>query len=199
MISTSFWSILCLVFLVTGCTTLPPKNGRTSAPSPTVVAPPPVVAVRADNEILAYALRYGALPAEEQRKEYALVMQSFNNNKESLGNRMRAALVMALPGSRQRDNVKALALLDEIQRDHEADADTKAIAALLKEYVSERQKLEENAAKLLQKAADEHKRVEMLQSRTDELQQRADGLQQKLDELRNIEKALTNRDQGKQR
>ena len=91
---------------------------------------PQVVVVRAENEILAYALRYSALPAEDQRKEYAQVMQGYNHNKESLSNRIRAALVMALPGSRQRDNAKALALLDEIQREQSADQDARAIAAL---------------------------------------------------------------------
>jgi len=189
---TFIWPILCGVFLAAGCAPVPPKGGHVQAQ-----APAPVIIVRADNEILAYALRYGALSAEEQRKEHALVMQAYNSNKHDLTNRMKAALVLSLPASRQRDNARALALLDEIQRDNAADPDTKAVSSLLKEYVSERQKLEENAAKLGQKAADERKRVEALQARTDELQQKAEGLQQKLDELRNIEKTLTNRDQVK--
>jgi chromosome segregation ATPase len=160
---------------------------------------PQVVVVRAENEILAYALRYSALPAEDQRKEYAQVMQAYNHNKESLSNRIRAALVMALPGSRQRDNAKALALLDEIQREQSADQDARAIAALLREYVAERQKLEENTAKLTQKVTDEQKRIELLQGKADALQIRADTLQQKLDELKNIEKTLNTRGVGKQK
>jgi hypothetical protein len=185
---TFIWPILCGMFLAAGCAPVPPKANH---------APTPIIVARADNEILAYALRYGALSAEEQRKEHALVMQAYNSNKQDLTNRMRAALVLSLPASRQRDNARALALLDEIQRDNAADPDTKAVSSLLKEYVSERQKLEENAAKLGQKAADERKRVEALQARTDELQQKAESLQQKLDELKNIEKTLTNRDQVK--
>lgn len=188
-----FWPAFGLALLLAACHTVPPKGGHTAQ------TPTPVIVVRADNEILAYALRFGALPADEQRKEQAQVMQAYNSNKQNLTNRMKAALALSLPASRQRDNVKALALLDDIQADTEADADTKAIAALLKEYVNERQKLEENTAKLIQKAADEHKRLEAAQARTDELQQRADGLQQKLDELKNIERALINRDQVKPR
>lgn len=190
-----FWPAFGFALLLAACHTAPPKGGHVAqSPSPTSV-----IVVRADNEILAYALRFGALPADEQRKEQAQVMQAYNSNKQNLTNRVKAALVLSLPASRQRDNVKALALLDDIQADNEADADTKAIAALLKEYVNERQKLEENTAKLIQKAADEHKRLEAAQARTDELQQRADGLQQKLDELKNIERALINRDQVKPR
>ena len=112
---------------------------------------------------------------------------------------MKAALVLSLPASRQRDNARALSLLDEIQRDNDADADTKAISALLKEYVSERQKLEENAAKLGTKHSEDLKRLEALQLKADGLQQKADSLQQKLDDLKNIEKAMTNRDQVKQK
>lgn len=181
MKKTSFWSICCLIVFLTGCAPLPSK---------TVNAPTPIIVVRADNEILAYALNYGALSAEEQRKEFALVMQALNRDKKNMTNRMKAALVLSLPASRQRDNARALALLDEIQRDGDADPDTKAISALLKEYVSERQKLEENAAKLGAKHNDDQKRLEALQLK-------ADGLQQKLDDLKNIEKTLTNRDQVK--
>lgn len=189
---TFIWPILCGIFLAAGCAPVQPKSSHTPVSVPT-----PVIVVRADNDILAYALHYGALSAEDQRKEHALVMQAYNHDKQDVTNRMKAALVLSLPASRQRDNARALALLDEIQRDNDADPDTKAVSSLLKEYVSERQKLEENAAKLGQKAADERKRVEALQARTDELQLKADSLQQKLDELKNIERALRNRDQVK--
>lgn len=185
MKNTSLWPAFCMLVLITGCAPVPPQ-----APPP---SPPPVIVVRADNEILAYALRYGAMTADEQRKEHALVMQAYNSNKTNLTNRMKAALVFSLPGSRQRDNTKALALLDDIQRDSSADPDTKAISALLKEYVNERIKLEENAVKLGTKLTDDQKRIESLQLKADGLQQKVDTLQQKLDELKNIEKTLNTR------
>ena len=153
--------------------------------------------MRNENEILAYALRYGMLSAEEQKKEFALVMQAYNSNKDDLENRMKAALVLALPASRQRDNGRAIILLDDVQRDTRAESDTRASAALLKEYVVERQKLEEGSGKLVQKLVEEQKRNDALQGKAEALQQKADSLQQKLDELKNIEKALTNRDQAK--
>ena len=184
-----------LMMMLAGCVQQP---AVVETPTPATAAPQ-VVVVRAENEVLAYALRYSALPADDQRKEYAQVMQAYNHNKDNLSNQIKAALVMALPGSRQRDNTKALALLDEVQRDPNADSDARAIAALLREYVTERQKLEENAAKLTQKVADDQKRIELLQGKSDALQLRADSLQQKLDELKNIEKTLNTRGQGKQK
>jgi hypothetical protein len=193
MKSTYSWLVFCVSFLMAGCVPVPAKK---ALPEP---APAPVIVIRADNEILAYALQYGALPAEEQKKEYTQVLQAYEADKINMGNRMKAALVLSLPASRQRDNARALAILDEVQRDNDADQDTKAIAALLKEYVSERQKLEENAAKLSHKANDERKRVEALQLKADELQHKAESLQQKLDELKNIEKAMTTRDRVKQK
>jgi phage shock protein A len=90
-------------------------------------------------------------------------------------------------------------LWDVEHRDPNADSVARAIAALLREYVTERQKLEENAAKLTQKVADDQKRIELLQGKSDALQLRADSLQQKLDELKNIEKTLNTRGQGKQK
>lgn len=176
------WTVYCFIlFLMAGCAQPPVKS---SAPT--------IVLIRTDNEILAYAQRYGAMTVEEQKKEYAAVMQSLNRDKHDLTLRMKAALASGLPASRQRDNPRAIALLDDVQHDSSADADMRALAALLKEYISERQKLEENATKSGQKAAEEQKRA-------GDLQQKADRLQQKLDELKNIEKALTERDNARQK
>lgn len=197
-----YWPIYCIfLFALGGCVTAPPKqSGGYAPPDTTTTTPIPATlpaVVHNENEILAYALRYGMLSADEQKKEFALVMQAYNINKDDLTNRMKAALVLALPASRQRDNGRAIILLDDVQRDTRAESDTRAIAALLKEYVVERQKLEEGSGKLVQKLGEEQKRNDALQGKADALQQKADGLQQKLDELKNIEKALTNRDQAK--
>jgi hypothetical protein len=197
-----YWPIYCIfLFALVGCVTAQPKQNGGYTP-PDITTPTPIPAtlpatVRNENEILAYALRYGMLSADEQKKEFALVMQAYNSNKDDLTNRMKAALVLSLPASRQRDNGRAIILLDDVQRDTRAESDTRAIAALLKEYVVERQKLEEGSGKLVQKLGEEQKRNDALQGKADALQQKADGLQQKLDELKNIEKALTNRDQAK--
>lgn len=174
------------VFVIAGCVQVATKNG---ASHPLLISPP-MAAAKGDNEFLAFAQRYSAMAAEDQKKEYAMVTQSLNRNKGDLTNRMKAAMMLALPSSRVRDNGRALTMLEEIQRDGSTDTETKTFAGLLKDYVGERLKLEDSAAKLGQKAAEEQKRA-------DALQQKADSLQQKLDELKNIEKALTERDQAK--
>lgn len=134
------------------------------------------------DEPLAYARRYSNLSAENQKKEYAMVTQALSRNDSDLKTRMKGALIYGLPSSRFRDNERALSLLDDVMRDKQADADTQTLAALLKDYINDRQKLESTAAKATQKAAEEQKRAE--------------NLQQKLDDLKNIEKALTERNQA---
>jgi predicted ribosome quality control (RQC) complex YloA/Tae2 family protein len=183
----SAWPIFCVLLFLVGCVSHPIKNG-----------PAPVVSTTTawESDMLAYAQRYGALPADEQKKEYTLVMQAYTFNK-SLSNRMKAALVLGLPASRQRDNTRAMALLDDVQRDSEAPQEMRSLASLLKEYIAERQKLEDNTAKLNQKLGEDQRRIDALQNKADLYQQKADNLQQKLDELKNIEKAITTRDQGR--
>lgn len=173
--------LACAALLIAGCSQNIFKN----------VSPAPVVSP--GDDLLSYALRFGELPAEAQKKELAQATQAANRNKNDTTNRMKTAMIYALPASRHRDNERALALLDELQRDVvHADAATRALAGLLKEYVAERQRLESNSAKAGQKAADELKRA-------DAEQKRADDLQQKLDELKNIDKAISERYQTRPR
>lgn len=163
----------CAVMFIAGCAQM---SMNRSSPAP-VVTP--------EGSALAFAQHFGALPADGQKKELAQVTQSLSRNQNDPALRMRAALIYSLPASRHRNNERALALLDALQRDMRSDADARMLAGLLKDYVSERQKLENNAAKAGQKAAEEQKRAE--------------NLQQKLDELKNIEKAMTERYQTRQK
>lgn len=162
---------LCLTFcafiFISGCAQM---NMKRSSPAP-VVTP--------DGGVLAFSRHFGTLPAEGQKKEYAHIMQALSRSKQDPVLRMKAALIYSLPASRHRDTERALTLLDTLQRDMHIAPEARALAGLLKDYVSERQKLENNAARAGHKAAEEQKRAE--------------GLQQKLDELKNIEKAMTER------
>lgn len=139
----------------------------------------------ADDELMIYAKRFGELSAENQKKEYAMVMQALNRNKKDTFNRLKAALIYSLPNSRLRDNTRALPLLADLQRDKLAEDDVSALVSILKDYVEDRQKLEDSNNKLAQKIKDE--------------QRRADELQQKLDALKNIDKTMIERGQGTQK
>jgi hypothetical protein len=183
------WLTTCLtITILAGCTQAPnrPKETVKVYECQHEVTPsPPIPATTCDNdlddELLEYAKRFRELSADGQKKEYTLTMQSLSRNKNDTSARMKAALIAGLPSSRYRDNARAISLLDEIQRDKRVDGATQSLAALLKDYAIERQKSDDNAAKLTQKAKDE--------------QQRADDLQQKLDDLRSIEKTLIERNQ----
>lgn len=177
----SFCCAVCATLCLAGCAQFVVKNG----------AQAPVAAANAS--LLVFAQHFGELPAEAQKKELAQATQAINRNRNDAASRMKAAMIYSLPASRHRDNDKALALLDELQRDViHADADTRALAGVFKDYVAERQRIESNAAKVGQKATDEQKRA-------DAEQKRADDLQQKLDELKNIDKAISERYQTRPR
>jgi hypothetical protein len=173
---------------ISGCTQYLVKNGA------------PVPVIMAEVDILTYAQRFGELSPEAQKKELAQATQAVSRNRNDTKSRMKVALIYSLPASRHRDNERALALLEELQRDViHADSNTRALASVLKDYVLERQRLENSAAKTGQKAAEEQKRADAEQKRADTEQKRADDLQLKLDELKNIEKAISERYQTRPR
>lgn len=187
---------LCfLILALSGCVTAPSRptspppatdHARNDAERPAIAqsGQPPAFdrEKHADDELLVYARRFGELSADNQKRELSQVMQALSRNKKDTFNRIKAALIYSLPSSRQRDNARALSLLAELQRDKSLEDDVGALVALLKDFVEERQRIEDNSAKLSLKARDE--------------QRRADELQQKLDALKNIEKTLIDRGQG---
>lgn len=136
----------------------------------------------ADDELLVYAKRFGDLSTDNQKKEYSQVVQALAKNKKDIFNRIKAALIYALPNSKLRDNAKAVSLLAELLKEKQIEEDVSAFLAILKDYVDERQKLEDSAVRLSQRIRDE--------------QRRADELQQKLDALKNIDKTMIERGQA---
>lgn len=170
------WPVICLILLtLAGCASM--QNGEHEGL-------PNVASIfdrgsHDESELLLYARYFSDLPAEKQKKEYGLVMQYLNRDKQDTFNRLKAAVILAVPGSRYCDNGRALGLLNDLQRDKSHTEGMLAMIALMREFVVARQGLEENAAKFAQKAKDE--------------QSRADGLQKKLDELKNIERTILDR------
>lgn len=173
-----FLLIPCLVLFLNACAELP--HSSTPAAFPPKVSDNPTVA---NNEgLLEYAARFIELSAEAQKKELAQINQEINQDKGDINRKMKAAMIYALPGSRQRDVVKAQVLLDDILREKTLNSEQKIMASLLKDQINETGKLTQEINKLTQKARDEQKR--------------ADALQQKLNELRDIEKTMVDRDQS---
>lgn len=181
-----FWLAVCLVLTaLQGCTTSPVRPETNAVYGREQRAAGWLNRDRySDDELLIYVKRFGDLSAEEQKKEFLQVTQALNRDRKDILNRLKAALVYGLPASRHRDTARARTLLSELQREKGLDENVAALVAILKEYLDDRQKLEENATALAQKAKDE--------------QRRADDLQRKLDALKNIEKTMIERSRGNQ-
>jgi len=139
--------------------------------------------------ILDYVSIFLALSPELQRKELAEVNQAYAANKQFVDTRVKLALLYGLPASKVRDAAKAQALLEDLMREPSLDTERKPLVSLVRDYLVE-------TTKLSQKLRDEQKRSDNLQTKIDMAQQKADSLQRKLDELKNIEKTMTDRDQG---
>ncbi|HEY7986087.1 MAG TPA: hypothetical protein VIE17_04080 [Methylophilaceae bacterium] len=131
------------------------------------------------DRLLAYAKWYGSSTADNQKIEYTQVMQALGRNAKDILTRLKAAIIFSTPAGPYRNTGRALALLNELQREKLND-DVITFIAVLKTYVDDRQKFEDNEGRLSQKSRYE--------------QRRADELQQKLDELKNIEKNMIERD-----
>lgn len=155
---------------------------HTSSPSAFPAKVSDTLSVTSNEGLLEYAARFVELSAEAQKKELAQINQEINQDKGDIHHKMKAAMIYALPGSRQRDVVKAQVLLDDVLREKTLNGEQKIMTSLLKDHINETGKLTQEISKLTQKARDEQKR--------------ADALQQKLNELRDIEKTMVDRDQG---
>lgn len=139
--------------------------------------------------ILTYAGKLLALSPDLQKKELVELNQTYSANKQFVDTRLKLALLYGLPNSKVRDTAKAQALLDDLIREPSLDTERKTLASLIRDYILD-------TAKLAQKLREEQKRGDNLQVKSDSAQQKADSLQRKLDELKNIEKTMTDRDQG---
>lgn len=148
------WIIFCLM-LLTACAQSPL---RTQAQSP---AEPGNV-----NMLMKFAQSYSALPAEAQKREYGQI----NARRKGEYSRMQMVMMAVLPGSRYKDDARAMALLDEhLKAPDSRDEGLRTLAGVIKALLAAPPKQEENVAQLMQKLKDEQKRADMLQHKLDEL------------------------------
>ena len=129
------------------------------------------------------------MSADDQKLELLRVNQSLSLNKNDNLQRMKLAVILALPSSRLRDTMKAQALLDDLLKEKNLSSEQKLLALLLNDINAE-------SIRLSAKAKDDQKRADALQKKADDLQQKSDELQQKLNDLKNIERTMQSRDSG---
>lgn len=182
--------LACAALLLNTCA-LSPKTGDTATGNTASGGAVRVIesTTISDQSLLEYAGSFVGLSADAQKKELTQINQAIAQNKSDLKNRMKAAMIYALPNSRLRDTAKAQNLLDDLLREKTLDNERKVLATLLRDHIIE-------INKLTQKARDEQKRADSSQQKLDALQQKNDALQQMLDDLKNIEKTMVDRDQG---
>ncbi len=139
---------------------------------PVSVSAPGADYIRENAEVsalLAYYQDLLAMPAEELKREYQGIGQSFARDRSELG-RLRLALLMCVPGAAWRDDARLLALLDGAASSKAPpESPRHQFIVLLQKLVAERQRE----------------------------QKRADELQQKLDSMLTIERSLRGRQSPK--
>ena len=166
------------MLVLDGCATSPPAEPET-APQAEVVdavraaeAPPRVTPPPVDETALAlnYFDRVRRLPSTELVRELDLVRTTYGRTHGD-GDRVRLAMVLALPNTAVTDDARALDLLDPIVK-NPAHA-LHHVAVLLSTYVQEQRRLTLSAQAM---------------------QKEVQTLQQKLDALRSLERALSERE-----
>jgi hypothetical protein len=137
--------------------------------------------------LLKFAGSFAELPEEKQREQYAQASQILALSKGDLNNKMKLAIIHALPNSRLHDSAKAQSLLDDIMRDPDAGEELKGLATIFRTHIND-------SHRLVQKTREEQKRAEASLLKLDASQQKIDDLERKLNELKSIERAMVDRD-----
>jgi len=118
-------------------------------------------------DLIGYYTRVAGMGPEEQRREYAGAAQAFNRDRSAY-NRVRLALLAAMPGAPFQDEARALGLLEQFVPAGTSAGKVGQFGAMLHAEVSERAKV----------------------------RGRAEQLKEQLDALRAVDKAIIERGQA---
>ena len=140
--------VLTLSLLLVACSQLPPQ------PSP--VPLPPNDERQSLLDTLALAYRQAAASPEEQRRELSNVLHAYAKDN-SRANRLRLAVLLALPTVAGNDESKAVSLLEPLATS--GDGPLRQFAALLLAQVNDRQR-EQRKVQQLKQQVDELKSIE---------------------------------------
>lgn len=111
--------VFAIALLLAGCAGL-----RTAG------APEAALQERQVIELVDYAQRVAAMPAEQQRLEYGARSQAFAKGNDTM-NRMRLALLHALPGASFHDAARAASLLEPMTAPDQGASPLRSFARLL--------------------------------------------------------------------
>lgn len=175
------------VLIVAGCAVL--RDAPTPVDEPWVVAAPVRPQTESESLLVYYDWTRRMNPADLAR-ELEAAREAFNRLRSDF-NRMRHALVLAVPGGSAADKARALELLEPLARSREAKLHP--LALLIYTQLSEVRRASSDAAALQQRHEAQQQRLEAAQQKLEAAQQRGDALQQKLDALKALEKRLSER------
>jgi len=171
-----FWILpATMLAFLNACSTLP------AASSPHVAGwSPPLLMTSKVEGLMLYYDYLRKQPAAELVKEYDKARQSLVQSKTDV-NRVRVALLVALPNAPFHDTSAALGLLNEVSKETKtASPGLRGLASMMALLITEQQRANNNADDLSQKLKEEQKR--------------ADALQGQVNAIKNMEKNLIRRD-----
>ena len=140
----AIFGLLCCGALA-GCESLPGLERQEPAPWTQAGARQPASDV---DKLLAYFQYLRKVPAAELGKEHDAARQAFQSSRADF-DRVRLAMLLALPGTPVTDEPRALELLDPVARN--PGGQLSGLAVLLASNLQERKRLDANAQGLQQK------------------------------------------------
>lgn len=167
---------MMLLASVAACTSLldNTSHSRSGSWSPSVM-----MSSQAE-ELMVYYDSLRKLPVSELVKEYDKARLSLTQSRTDV-NRIRVAMLLAMPSMPFHDLAAASGLLNEVSKETKAPSPgLRGLVSLMAMLISEQQRANNNADDLSQKLKDEQKR--------------ADTLQTQVDGIKNMEKNLIRRD-----
>jgi len=190
----------CILLLLAGCLSSPPRQPVT-APPPAPVASPPepekiVVQVPSNvDTLLQHAELAAKLRGAELVGEYELVRQHFKAEQDELS-RNKLALMLLIPYASFYDqNAAANLLLPYVQDKNLQGSTLRPFALFVYNTIQDRRRSDDALRSQLQKVLNEQRHADdgLAQKLKDE-HDRAERLQKKLDALLELERNLSDRD-----
>ena len=136
-------------------------------------APPVVLPAR---DFLKYCEGLRRMSAVELQRELEQARQGVLQEKSDW-RRLQYGYLLLQPGHRQRDVLKALAVLDPLLKDAKAgEGDVRGLALLLSGFAQDMQRQDELLDGAAQKLKDEQRRADVAEERVLQLQLKLDGL-----------------------
>ncbi len=172
-----FWILPAILLAsLAACSNIP------ASPSHTATAgwSPPLLVTSKVEELMLYYDYLRKQSAAELVREYDRTRQSLAHSRTDV-NRVRVALLLALPNAPFHDTTAALGLLNEVTKETKAASPSlRGLASMMTMLIAEQQRANNNVEDMSQKLKDEQKR--------------ADALQGQVDGIKNMEKNLIRRD-----